>query len=87
MYWEHQTSRAISKGVWRLVSFREDLPWRLYNLFDDPFCYDDISSTHPEVVDELASEWLTWANDGNVLPLEPLRWKERIEKYEEIGAN
>ena len=87
LYWEHQTSRAVSKGVWRLVSYREDFPWRLYNLFDDPFCYNDISSTHPEVVDELASEWLNWANDGNVLPLEPLRWKERIEKYEEIGAN
>ncbi len=85
-YWEHQSSRAIQQGGWRLVSLRESSPWELYNLANDPFEQDDLSKTEPDRVNELSTQWQEWAKSNKVLPLETLPWTKRINHYKSLHA-
>ncbi len=84
LFWEHEGNRAIRKGKWKLVSEAwfwphmhdsiNELPpekWELFDLEADRTELNDVSATHPEVVKELAAQWLKWARRIGAVPKPP----------------
>jgi arylsulfatase len=68
IFWEHESNRAVREGDWKLVALA-DKPWRLYNLAADRTEQNDLASSQPERVKDLAAKWDAWAARSNVLPL------------------
>lgn len=67
LYWEHIGNRATRRGEWKLVQ-EEGGPWELYDVRVDRSELHDRSAEHPQLVDELASDWRRWADSVGVLP-------------------
>ncbi len=53
MYWEAGGSRAGRWNEWKIVRNGEDAPLELFNLSDDRFEQNDVSSTHQDVAQRL----------------------------------
>ena len=75
LYWRFGRQKAIRKGRWKLVDWRDfetktQSGWQLYDLDKDIGEQSDLAAQHPEVVAELASAWKQW-NAGNIAPLWP----------------
>ena len=69
LYWEHEGNAAILQDGWKLVRFRWDGAWELYNLKADRTEQQDLSGALPEQVKAMSDEWNTWARQDNVLPV------------------
>jgi arylsulfatase A-like enzyme len=55
LYWVTQEDRrwlALRQGNWKIIRFRQE-PWQLYNLKSDPSESQDLTSEHPEKLQEL----------------------------------
>ncbi|MDX2377526.1 arylsulfatase [Microbacterium sp. LRZ72] len=71
LFWEHIGNGAIRRGGWKLV--REDgSDWELYDLENDRTELDDVAAQHPELVEELATQWQEWADAHGVIPFPDL---------------
>lgn len=56
--------RAIIKGEWKLIFVAPpygENDWRLYNLREDPSELTNLAASHPEMLDEMKSEWDAYA--------------------------
>lgn len=71
LYWEHEGNRAIRRGDWKLVAKSEDGPWELYRIDQDRSELHNLIQEEPDVANELARDWMAWAERANVLPLRP----------------
>jgi len=85
LYWEHQATRAIKYGKWKLVADKRNikpyvLDWELYDLEKDRSETTDLSHQFPEMVHILDSLWDIWAKRCNVYPLDGRGWFERLEE-------
>jgi len=60
LFWEHEGSRAIRKGQWKLVA-ENHATWELYNLTNDRSETDNLASKYPDKVKALETEYLAWA--------------------------
>ena len=71
IFWEHDGNRAVRKGNWKLVAFRQK-PWELYNLADDPTELNDLVNEQSELAEELEQAYTDWAKrvDARDWPLE-----------------
>ena len=58
---EHEGSRAVRDGDWKLVQERGGHPWELYNLAQDPTEMRDLADQEPSRVGALARDWDAWA--------------------------
>jgi arylsulfatase len=67
IFWEHEGSRAVRSGRWKLVSTYPD-GWELYDMAADRVERDNLAVRHPDVVRALAAEWDAWAKRANVDP-------------------
>jgi arylsulfatase len=65
--WEHEGNRALRSGDWKLVA-RFGGPWELYDLRQDRSELDDLAAKRPDVLQELARSWQSWANRVGVVP-------------------
>lgn len=68
LFWEHEGNRAIRQGKWKLVAKGPQGSWELYDMTQDRAETNDIAAKHPELVQELAAQWATWARANDVLP-------------------
>lgn len=81
LYFEHEGNRAIRKGKWKLVSEAwfwphmldniNELPlekWELYDLEADRTELHNLADQYPELVEELAAEWMRWAERTGAVP-------------------
>jgi arylsulfatase A-like enzyme len=73
LYWRFGPQKAIRKGPWKLVDWRDfeanrQSGWQLYDLANDPGEAHDLASAQPQLVRELSALWDEW-NRGNVAPL------------------
>lgn len=66
LFWEHEGSRAVRKGAWKLVA-EIDQPWELYNLEADRTETQNLASKWPKKVAELAAEHAGWAKKVGVV--------------------
>ena len=67
LLWEHEGSRAIRIGKWKLVSL-PDAPWELYDMHADRMESKDLAATQPERVKAMSAKWDAWAKRTHVLP-------------------
>ena len=68
LFWEHEGSRAIRDGQWKLVAPGAEGAWELYDLSKDRTELTNLARTHPQKVIALRTKWETWAYQTNVLP-------------------
>lgn len=63
LYWRSGSSKAVRKGVWKLIiSEKSGKSW-LYNLSDDKSELNDLSQAHPEIVTDLLTTLKEWEKD------------------------
>lgn len=62
LFFEHEKSRAMRRGDWKLVNKAKTQQWELYNLKDDPTEQHDLSVSMPDRAGELQRLWLQWAD-------------------------
>lgn len=67
LFFEHDGSRAIRDGAWKLVAMRGG-EWELYNLVADRTEMNNLAAKHPNKVKALAARWEAWANRTQVRP-------------------
>lgn len=74
LYWEHNGSRGVLDGYWKLVSIR-NRAWALHDLRTDPLELTDIGDSMPEVRAQLLSKYQAWADRVGVVenPPRPVR--------------
>ena len=86
LYFEHQATRAIRYGDWKLVADKKTnvepyiLEWELYDLSDDRSEVKNLADEYPEKVQTMDSLWNLWAKRCNVYPLDGRGWFERLEE-------
>jgi arylsulfatase A-like enzyme len=73
LYWRFGPQKAIRKGKWKLVDWRDfgtkqNSGWQLYDLSKDIGEKNDLAKSQPETVAELSTAWDTW-NKRNIDPL------------------
>ena len=61
---EHQEARGLRKGDWK-IAWGKRMPtqpsWELYNMKTDRVEQNNLANAKPELVKELAGEWMKWA--------------------------
>ncbi|MDX2031172.1 MAG: arylsulfatase [Blastocatellia bacterium] len=67
LFFEHDGSRAVRDGAWKLVAMRGG-EWELYNIETDRAEMKNLAAKHPDKVAALATRWNEWAARTNVLP-------------------
>ena len=65
LYWRFGPQKAIRKGNWSLVDFRDfqkktDSGWQLFDLDKDIGQQNNIAAEHPKLVAELSQAWQRW---------------------------
>ncbi len=82
IYWEHEGNRAVRMGSWKLVSKAnkrrsfiwdktDELDveyWELFDMDKDRTEMNNIAADYPELVEEMAAKWLTWAQRTGIIP-------------------
>ncbi|MEY3896171.1 MAG: Arylsulfatase [Verrucomicrobiota bacterium] len=61
---QHEGSKAVTKGDWKLVwaeGLANEPAWELYDLTKDPCEINDLASSNPARVKVLSAEWDKWA--------------------------
>ncbi|PRY27835.1 arylsulfatase [Spirosoma oryzae] len=72
LFWEHEGSRAVRKGNWKLVA-EIDKPWELYDLNADRTETRNLASNYPQLVAELANEHTVWSTKVGVVDWHQLK--------------
>ena len=65
LFFEHDGSRAVRDGDWKLVSVVGDA-WELYHLAADATEMTDLAAVQPERVRAMSAQWLAWAQRTHV---------------------
>lgn len=60
--WEHENSRAIWMGDWKLVQQRNEKYWQLFNLKTDRSELIPMQDQYPQRVKTMQSQYQEWAN-------------------------
>jgi len=67
LFFEHDGSRAVRDGRWKLVA-RRGGDWELYDIEADRTELNNLAAKHPDKVKEMAARWNEWADRTHVLP-------------------
>lgn len=82
IYWEHEGNRAVRMGKWKLISKANKTQsfiwdkvdelnpeqWELFGMDADRTEMNDLSSEHPELVQQMADMWLAWGKRTGIIP-------------------
>ena len=79
IFWEHEGSRALRGGEWKLVS-EVGGQWELYNMSQDRTELNDLSQANRQKAEELAKLYDEWADRCGVIPwpIPPQTWAPRL---------
>ncbi|MDH5247887.1 MAG: arylsulfatase [Cyclobacteriaceae bacterium] len=61
LFWEHEKSKAVRKGKWKLVS-EPDKPWELYDMHEDRSELHNVSLMYPDTVHVMEVAYNEWAS-------------------------
>jgi arylsulfatase A-like enzyme len=65
LFWEFAGAKAVRKGKWKAVKFKEN-PWELYDMEADRTELHDLGREKPVLTAELVDAWHAWAKRCNV---------------------
>ncbi|MFA6544907.1 MAG: arylsulfatase [Limisphaerales bacterium] len=65
LFFEHEGSRAVRDGKWKLVSIRGDA-WELYDMEADPTEMKNLIASEPVRAREMSAAWTVWARRCHV---------------------
>lgn len=73
LYWRFGPQKAIRKGNWSLVDWRDhekktQSGWQLFDLSKDIGQQTDLAAKHPDIVRQLTADWNRW-DASNIAPL------------------
>lgn len=68
IYGEHFENKFIRHGQWKAVYDEKGKKWELYDISVDRIESNDLSSVHPEILEDLTARWQQWADTHNVYP-------------------
>ncbi|WP_277481372.1 malectin domain-containing carbohydrate-binding protein [Catalinimonas alkaloidigena] len=60
IFWEYSGERAVRHGKWKIQSNSGNGSWSLYNIEEDPTELNNISSSYPAIVNNLAARYEIW---------------------------
>lgn len=75
LFWERAGNRAVRKGKWKIVSDYPAVKWELYDMDNDRAETEDLSEKFPEIVKELAWDYVQWAAKTGVTDYETIKPK------------
>lgn len=68
IFWEHEGSRAVRDGKWKLTAVYPTGKWELYDIEADRVELHDLAARYPERVAAMARQWEEWARANQVIP-------------------
>lgn len=72
VFWEHEGSKAVRMGDYKLVAAAGE-PWELYDIPNDRTEMKNLAAAQPERAKSMEDEWNRWAARANVLDYEVAR--------------
>jgi len=82
LFWEHEGSRAVRDGKWKITAVYPKGKWELYDIEADRTEQRDLASKHPDRVKRMASQWETWAKENYAIPW---IWNPPFEQSKSVG--
>ncbi len=68
LFWEHEGSRAVRDGKWKITAVYPRGEWELYDIEADRTEQVNLAAQHPERVKRMAAQWEQWARQNQVIP-------------------
>jgi len=68
LFWEHEGSRAVRDGKWKITAVYPKGKWELYDIEADRPEQHDLAAKYPDRVKRMASQWETWAKENHAIP-------------------
>lgn len=73
LFWNTHGSQIARWKNWRIVKFRDQPDWRLYDIDADPSETKDLAAQHPDIVKSMADRYQAWLSEmaAAVKPVPP----------------
>jgi arylsulfatase len=68
LFWEHEGNAAVRVGDWKLVRYKRNGPWELYDMAADRTELHDLATAQPQRAKDLLAQWQAWAIRAHVEP-------------------
>lgn len=68
LYWEHEGSRAVREGKWKITAVHPEGEWELYDIETDRSELHNLAGRDPGRVRRMAAQWEKWARANQVVP-------------------
>jgi len=68
LFWEHEGSRAVREGKWKITALYPKGQWELYDIEADRTEQNNLAAQHPARVKRMAAQWEAWAKRNHVIP-------------------
>ena len=68
LIWEHEGSRAVRDGKWKITALYPKGKWELYDIEADRTEQNDLATKHPDRVRQMSAQWEQWAKANHAIP-------------------
>jgi arylsulfatase len=68
LFFEHEGSRAVRHGKWKITALYPKGEWELYDIEADRTEQLNLAAQYPGRVNRMAAQWESWAKQNNVIP-------------------
>ena len=68
LFWEHEGSRAVRDGKWKITAVYPTGKWELFDIEADRTEQNDLAANHPDRVRHMAAMWEVWAKENQAIP-------------------
>lgn len=86
LFWDTHGSRIARWRQWRIVRFRDEPAWRLYDIEADPGETTNLAAQHSDVMTAMAGKFAAWRNKM-AEPREPVRPPEKFYPHTNHGRH
>jgi len=83
LFWEHEGSRAVREGKWKLTALYPQGEWELYDIEADRTEMNNLAAAQPARIKRMAAMWDKWAKANQVVPW---IWSPAYQEPEATGA-
>lgn len=67
LFWEHEGSRAVRDGKWKITAVYPTGEWELYDIEADRTEQVNLAAKHPERVKQMAAQWEACARQNHLI--------------------